>query len=215
MAAEYRDEVAELREKRKERGEKAQSVQEQLSEMDWAKMSEQSAVDMQTAIDDYASSLGDAFYDYMKGPGKPQNVIDAGVTIITETLPAYSDMLDAAMAPIDFQDKMDELNAELGRYNREMEDFDKKIKGLEDEIKLSENVADFYEQEVETTRTKTKEVVFKLVESTKVVKEIAQQKHDTIPVGWVECTCPAAHAGLGRLIKSKRFHPPGQTCPGT
>lgn len=48
---------------------------------------------------------------------------------------------------------------------------------------------------------------------------LAKQENDrrlanTIPTGWAQCTCPAAHSNLGRIINGQRWHPDyGNNCP--
>ncbi|MER9724641.1 MULTISPECIES: hypothetical protein [unclassified Mesorhizobium] len=213
LESEYRTQVDDLREKRKERGEKAQSVNEKLDAIDFAKVSEQAKQDMDEGLRDMGESLGDAFTEYMSGPGKRSNVLETGRILLTETLPAFEQVLDAEYAEVDMQFEMEQLQSELSGYENEMKDFDKKIADLELNADLSKKVAETYEQQLNDTKTKTKEIVFKLVETSRAVKAVAQEKHDTIPPGWLACTCPNDHAGLGRLIKGVRYHEPGHTCP--
>ncbi|MBY3594252.1 hypothetical protein HJA87_31110, partial [Rhizobium bangladeshense] len=46
-------------------------------------------------------------------------------------------------------------------------------------------------------------------EAIKQVESLKQRKKESekIPAGWVKCDCPTIHAGLGRIIKGRRYHP--------
>lgn len=213
LSREYQRQIDDLQQKRKERGDSAQSVREKLDSKNWSKVYEQAEKDMQEGLDGIADSIPDAARDYFKGPGKPENVLEAGATILTETLPALDQALTGLYAPVNYEFEVQDLQSDLNKYEREIREFDKKIKETEENMRLSDRVADVYDQELSTTHQKTKEIVFRLVESSKATTQVAQQKHDTIPVGWSECSCPGAHSNVGRVINGKRYHGPGYNCP--
>lgn len=213
LSAEYQTKVDALKDDRKTRGEQAQTTREKLDAIDFAKVSKQAQEDMENGLNDLADALGSAAAEYFEGPGKRENVIEAGKTIITEALPAFRQVYEAQFAEVDLQYEMEELQSDLSRYEREMADFDKKIEDLQKNADLSKSIAETYEQQIKTTTTKTKEVVFKVVESAKAAKQTAQEKHDTVPPGWQVCNCPADHANVGRIINGQRYHAPGPMCP--
>ncbi|MGR9539367.1 hypothetical protein [Rhizobium leguminosarum] len=213
LAADYQTKIDALKEDRKSRGEKVQTTRDKLNAIDFAKVSEQAKQDMEEGLDDLAEALKDAATEYFEGPGKRDNVIDAGTTIITEALPAFKQVYEAQFAEVDLQFEMDELQTDLNRYEREIRDLDRKIDDLQRNADLSKTVAEAYEQQIKQTNEKTKEVVFKVVESARAATKTAQEKHDTVPPGWQECTCPDAHTNYGRVIKGHRYHATGPMCP--
>lgn len=213
LSAEYRGQLDKLEWDRKERGEKAQTVREKLDQMDWAKTTAQAEADLQEGLQDMGESLGDAAVEYFKGPGKRDNVIDAGVTIITETLPALNQVYEAAWAPVDFEYEMDDLKTELAQHDREISKFDKKIEQLREEIRLSDKIADIYQSQEAAFRKQRKELSFKISKVAQNAKDKSQDYHDRVPNGWQKCNCPQAHSSVGRVIQGDRYHAPGPQCP--
>lgn len=209
----YSDEVRELRRKRAEQGEKIKSLEDELNAVDFAKVSEEAERDFNEGLKDMASSLGEAATDYFKGPGKRDNILDAGNTIITETLPALNQAYDAMFAEVDLHFEMERINDEIVRYEKEAKEFDDKIIRLEDNIKVAEDVARFLESDFDETELEVSQATTQLQGSASSVKEKAQEKVDTVPEGWTECTCPDAHSNEGRIIHGKRYHGPGKVCP--
>lgn len=94
---------------------------------------------------------------------------------------------------------------------------------VEQEMKFREASRKAKEAELERD-----EVRRQLEESEKLAAELEQRAEEaeqraeeaekkaeklTIPAGWVRCTCPGAHMGLGRLSNGSLYHPEGHKCP--
>jgi hypothetical protein len=234
----YRDKIEGLRDKRRAAGEKEQQLDERIRAMDWAKVTHQSKEEFDENMGDMAQGLGDAAVQYFKGPGKRDNVLEAGSTIITDVLPSFKGAIDAMYAPVDFEYEMDDLRRESTRYEREVAQFDKKIRELEREVELSEKIADLYEQDQSNSVARRQEVVFRLVDTTertsaKTTKRVAARKErleqerrqreeqrrreeeeaNRIPPGWQACNCPNVHTMYGKVVRGVRYHAEGPRCP--
>lgn len=213
LGDEYRTRVDRLRDDRKERGEKRKTVSDELDSIDFAKTSEQAQRDFGEGYSEVVKSSGKAGVEYFKGIGKRSGVLKTGEILLGETLPAFQQMYEAMYAELDMHDHADDLQREIDEYDREIAKMDKEIKEMERNAELSEKVAGLYEKIDRETKDGARPILTNLKQMAASAKQVAQVKHDTVPAGWVPCSCPAAHAVHGRVINGTRYHLPDTRCP--
>ena len=213
LGNEYRTRLDRLRDDRKERGEKRKTVAGELDSIDFAKTSEQAQQDFAEGYSELVKSSGEAGVEYFKGAGKRSGVLKAGEILLSETLPAFQQMHEAMYAEVDMQYHADDLQRDVDRYDREIAKIDKEIKEVEKNAELSDKIADLYEKIDRETRESARPKLSKLRQAATSARQSAQIKHDTVPAGWLPCTCPGAHANFGRVINGTRYHAPDTFCP--
>lgn len=217
LADHYKSQIDSLRASRDDKQAQKDTLQDKLDGMDWAKATDESQKQFYDKLHDVLESDGDAGKTYFKGFGSRDSVIDAGTTILTKTLPDLKEALDAQWAPLDMLDQQNQLQENINHFDNDMADLDKQIDTAERNMDLSNQAADAYSQNIVVASAEHQQIVFKLVEKSKQANQTAatavQQYLDTVPAGWIRCTCPAAHQSLGRYINGALYHPNGYSCP--
>ncbi|WP_298434086.1 hypothetical protein [Ottowia sp.] len=212
-AEEYRTRIDGLRDKRKKSGEKKQAAADLLDSINFAKTSEQAQKDFAESYGKMLKSSGDFGVEYLKGIGKRSSNAKAGEIVLEKILPPLDKMYKAVWSVADTEYYADELRHELNRYDRNIEHLNRKIEEMEKSAELSEKIAATYEELDKKTRDSTKPILTNLKQIAVSAKQSAQEKHDTVPVGWVACNCPRDHASYGRVINGTRYHLPDVRCP--